>query len=83
MDDKEKLKMNKCESFQDYFNSLKRFICCRTVSLGWQQAGYVLFSQQLPSAEDGVKYPGTVWVEDTESKYQPGDVYKFPAEPTA
>lgn len=67
---------------QKYFSSLKRFVCCRTVALGDQARGYVLLARSLPSARDGFSFPGTAWVEDTDGKYQPGDVFPLPDEPS-
>ena len=59
----------------------KRFVLYRTQAVGWQAAGYILLVGFLARPEDGIKFPGTAWVEDTDGKYQPGDVFPLPDGP--
>lgn len=75
---------NKEEIFiSDYFNSLKRFVLCRTKPIGPQRRGYVLLDASMPSADEGAVFPDTVWIEDNDKKYQQGDVYPLPPDETA
>lgn len=69
--------------FEAYFKTLKRFILCRTKSIGWQPRGYVLLDDMLQNAASGNFYPGTVWVEDNDKKYKQGDVYPLPPDEAA
>lgn len=58
---------------------MRRFILYRTQAVGWQPVGWVLLSQQLPSADAGLKLPGCAWAEDDEGKYNYSDTYPIPA----
>ncbi|MCL1512063.1 hypothetical protein DTI93_06650 [Parasaccharibacter sp. TMW 2.1884] len=69
--------------FEAYFKTLKRFILCRTKSIGWQARGYVLLDDMLQNAASGNVYPGTIWVEDNDKKYRQGDVYPLPPDEAA
>lgn len=63
------------EEIAAHLAAQKRFILYRTVASGWQPVGYILLAGYLSKTGDGLQFPGTAWVEDADSHWQPGQIY--------